>query len=169
MLVHELERQIAAKERELQAVQGRETEIYTRIVGYYRSLKNWNRGKKEEYRLRRTYDVRSAGIEQTADHWVGSETKAQASFVADQAVHAYRYFYSPTCPGCRAMRATLDEVLLPGEAYNVADEVGYAQAVAEEILSTPHVVALDANGKELWRTGDPREAAARFGMVAQTA
>jgi len=44
-----LDRQIAEKRQELESVTGRETEVYTRIVGYYRSLKNWNKGKREEY------------------------------------------------------------------------------------------------------------------------
>jgi ribonucleoside-triphosphate reductase len=34
---------------------GEETEVYTRIVGYYRPVKNWNRGKKSEYNDRMTY------------------------------------------------------------------------------------------------------------------
>ncbi|ERP39209.1 ribonucleoside triphosphate reductase [Chitinivibrio alkaliphilus] len=34
---------------------GEETEVYSRIVGYYRPLKNWNHGKKSEYDDRRTY------------------------------------------------------------------------------------------------------------------
>ena len=38
---------------------GRETEVYSRIVGYYRSLKNWNRGKRAEFEIRRTYDPAS--------------------------------------------------------------------------------------------------------------
>ena len=31
------------------------TEIYTRIVGYYRSLANWNAGKREEYNHRQMF------------------------------------------------------------------------------------------------------------------
>jgi ribonucleoside-triphosphate reductase len=31
------------------------TEVYSRIVGYYRPLKNWNEGKGEEYSHRKTY------------------------------------------------------------------------------------------------------------------
>lgn len=31
---------------------GKETEIYARIVGYYRAVKNWNKGKKEEKKFR---------------------------------------------------------------------------------------------------------------------
>ncbi|MFP4442382.1 MAG: anaerobic ribonucleoside-triphosphate reductase, partial [Spirochaetia bacterium] len=41
--------EIAALKGQMEQVKGTETEVYTRIVGYYRSLKNWNRGKKEEY------------------------------------------------------------------------------------------------------------------------
>ncbi|TVR03745.1 MAG: ribonucleoside triphosphate reductase [Spirochaetaceae bacterium] len=40
---------------------GHETEVYSRIVGYYRSLKNWNRGKRAEFDIRRTYDVAPVG------------------------------------------------------------------------------------------------------------
>jgi anaerobic ribonucleoside-triphosphate reductase len=35
---------------------GEETEVYSRIVGYYRPVKNWNHGKKAEYYKRVTYD-----------------------------------------------------------------------------------------------------------------
>ncbi len=34
---------------------GEETEVYSRIVGYYRPVKNWNLGKKEEYKERATF------------------------------------------------------------------------------------------------------------------
>ncbi|MDK2820823.1 MAG: hypothetical protein PWP31_788 [Clostridia bacterium] len=33
----------------------RETEIWSRIVGYYRPVNNWNRGKKEEFKERKSY------------------------------------------------------------------------------------------------------------------
>ena len=36
---------------------GEETEVYTRIVGYYRPVKNWNHGKKLEYRERKTFNI----------------------------------------------------------------------------------------------------------------
>lgn len=34
---------------------GEETEVYSRITGYYRPVKNWNAGKSQEYMDRRTY------------------------------------------------------------------------------------------------------------------
>lgn len=42
---------------------GKETEVYARIVGYYRPVKNWNRGKIEEYRARRLFHPAFAGTE----------------------------------------------------------------------------------------------------------
>ena len=36
---------------------GKTTEVYSRIVGYYRPLQNWNIGKKEEFRQRKVYRV----------------------------------------------------------------------------------------------------------------
>lgn len=44
----QIEKEIKELKKRLKEAKGRETEIYTRIVGYYRSIKNWNKGKSEE-------------------------------------------------------------------------------------------------------------------------
>ena len=38
---------------------GQETEVYTRVVGYYRPVKMWNRGKQAEYKDRVEYSQAS--------------------------------------------------------------------------------------------------------------
>ncbi|MBR2067430.1 MAG: hypothetical protein IJ875_04125 [Solobacterium sp.] len=35
----------------------KETAVYSRITGYYRPLSQWNEGKKQEYKMRKTYLV----------------------------------------------------------------------------------------------------------------
>ena len=35
---------------------GRECEVFSRVVGYYRPVRNWNRGKQEEFRQRTPFD-----------------------------------------------------------------------------------------------------------------
>jgi ribonucleoside-triphosphate reductase (formate) len=40
---------------------GEETEVYARIVGYYRPVQNWNLGKKSEYKDRRGFKLGPAG------------------------------------------------------------------------------------------------------------
>ena len=32
-------------------------EVYSRIVGYYRPIRNWNKGKRQEFVERKTYQV----------------------------------------------------------------------------------------------------------------
>ena len=34
------------------------TEVYSRVVGYFRPVQNWNEGKKEEFKDRVTYNVK---------------------------------------------------------------------------------------------------------------
>lgn len=36
---------------------GKTAEVYSRITGYYRPVQHWNRGKKEEFKHRKEYDV----------------------------------------------------------------------------------------------------------------
>jgi ribonucleoside-triphosphate reductase len=36
---------------------GAETEVYSRVVGYYRPVANWNKGKQEEFHERKAYEV----------------------------------------------------------------------------------------------------------------
>ena len=32
-------------------------EVYSRVVGYFRPVQNWNPGKKEEFRERKTFNI----------------------------------------------------------------------------------------------------------------
>ncbi|SDC75335.1 ribonucleoside-triphosphate reductase class III catalytic subunit [Desulfurella multipotens] len=36
---------------------GEETEVYSRVVGYYRPVQNWNKGKQEEFKQRLEYNL----------------------------------------------------------------------------------------------------------------
>lgn len=41
----------------LNGVYDQETEVYSRIVGYYRSVSNFNKGRAQEFKDRKTYKV----------------------------------------------------------------------------------------------------------------
>ena len=51
----EVDAEIAQVKKELEDVHGEPAEVYARIVGYYRSVKNWNKGKREEYGERKMF------------------------------------------------------------------------------------------------------------------
>ena len=37
------------------------TEVYSRVVGYLSNISNWNKGKKEEWEDRQTYETPKEG------------------------------------------------------------------------------------------------------------
>jgi anaerobic ribonucleoside-triphosphate reductase len=37
-------------------------EVYSRVVGYFRPVANWNDGKKEEFSHRKTFTVKTVAI-----------------------------------------------------------------------------------------------------------
>ena len=41
---------------------GQPTEVYSRITGYYRAVQNWNDGKQQEFKDRKTYEVATSKL-----------------------------------------------------------------------------------------------------------
>ena len=52
-----IDQQIQTLKEKLETVEGTRTEVYSRIVGYYRVVKNWNKGKRKEYDDRLAYKI----------------------------------------------------------------------------------------------------------------
>jgi ribonucleoside-triphosphate reductase len=158
----EIDNRIAELEKELESVEGTPTEIYTRIVGYYRSLKNWNRGKREEYRHRRTFDV-ELSLKEAPEQ----ETVAVESLVLDRReeggaenrpqgdVARVLLFTRETCPSCPVMRKALDEEGIRREEIDVDTDEGFELARRHEILATPTVLMLNEKNREIRRVTNP--------------
>ena len=49
-------KQIADLKQQKEKATGTQCEVYSRVVGYLRPVQNWNKGKKEEFAMRRTYE-----------------------------------------------------------------------------------------------------------------
>lgn len=49
-------KQIAELKAAKAEVKGTNCEVYSRVVGYLRPVQNWNKGKKEEFAMRKTYE-----------------------------------------------------------------------------------------------------------------
>lgn len=54
----QIDAEIAQLTEQMNAVQGAECEVYTRIVGYYRAIRNWNDGKAAEFQDRKYFKIR---------------------------------------------------------------------------------------------------------------
>ena len=98
---------------------GKPTEVYSRITGYYRPVKNWNAGKTEEFRERKTYDVGNSHLRHNgpADPKNGDAAVTRDEESAKDA-DPILLFTTKTCPNCRIAKAKLDDA---GIAYTVID------------------------------------------------
>lgn len=52
-----VENKISDLKKEMGEVKGSKCEVYSRVVGYLRPVQNWNKGKKEEFEMRKTMNV----------------------------------------------------------------------------------------------------------------
>ena len=57
MSEQEIKTKIAQLKDEMKEVKGSQCEVYSRVVGYLRPVQGWNKGKKEEFSIRKTYHV----------------------------------------------------------------------------------------------------------------
>ena len=81
-----------------------ETEIYSRITGYYRPIKNWNEGKSQEYKHRKLYDLEKSSLKSKKSDECACE-EVTVSDEKDQII----LFGRKTCPNCKMAQKFLDE------------------------------------------------------------
>ena len=138
--VTEIDADIAKVKAELENVHGTTTEVYARIVGYYRSVRNWNRGKREEYGHRKLFVADEGRIASrlAADSgcacdtapsvMIRSATEAPSIMQAGEdalresvAGPAFRYelFVRKTCPNCPPVKACCENLPVSGEQIDV--------------------------------------------------
>ncbi|MFQ3620247.1 MAG: anaerobic ribonucleoside-triphosphate reductase [Spirochaetales bacterium] len=157
--LHEIDAELATLRAQLASVQGRECEVYTRIVGYYRSLRNWNKGKKEEYRQRITFSSPHAEQErgQQSNPSLPESLKLESAELkqisleekAPTPIAAYRYFFRKTCPKCPPVKEYVARLGLSGKHVDVDTEEGFSEAQAFQVLSTPTVIFFDSEGRPI--------------------
>lgn len=161
--IESIERDIEALKLKLENAEGTQTEVYTRIVGYYRSVRNWNKGKKEEYTQRVCFS--QPNIEQAAES-SGQESPAETVPAASvgtrepagaAAPSHYLYFYRTACPKCPPVLAALEETDLSGRKINADTREGLKEAQKWSVMASPTVIFLDGQGNEVLRARDVSE------------
>ena len=101
-----------------------ETEVYSRITGYYRPVKNWNDGKAQEFKDRKEYEVEHSHLTHegcVCGHEHAHHEEPVTETVAQDTEDRVILFATRTCPNCRMARTFLDNA---GIAYDeiFADE-----------------------------------------------
>jgi ribonucleoside-triphosphate reductase len=102
---------------------GEKTEVYSRITGYYRPIRNWNDGKSQEYKERLVYDIENSVI--------GKKEEVTNS-------HEIMLFTTKTCPNCVLAKNILDEA---GIGYRVIDAEENAHITSQyRIMQAPTLI-----------------------------
>ena len=111
---------------------GEEAEVYSRITGYYRPVKNWNDGKAQEYKDRKTYDVGTSVLRHEGP--LAREEKCDCEANSTAIEDGVYLFASATCPNCKIAEALLTKAnvdyikILAEENVELSDSLGIRQA-----------------------------------------
>ena len=115
---------------------GAETEVYSRITGYYRPVKNWNAGKTQEFKDRKTYKVEGLVSRPLADF--KEEAQAAAPVQPASAEDSLLLFTTKTCPNCRMVKELLNR---SNFSYQIIDADEHADLVKKYgIMQAPTLV-----------------------------
>lgn len=119
---------------------GGETEVYSRITGYYRPVKNWNDGKTQEYKERKLYDITNSKLK--------VKTKAAASEEKVGVGEEIKtlLFTTKTCPNCKIASAMLEKANITYEKVDAQEN----EALVEEydIRQAPTLIVIRKDGVE---------------------
>ncbi|MDR3131278.1 MAG: hypothetical protein LBU18_06995 [Treponema sp.] len=165
--LEDIEKDLEAAREALACVEGAQAEVYSRIVGYYRSVRNWNRGKREEYGERKTFRL-SAGEKDAGSCLTFSplarETEGveipflqppwEGAGAAMEGGGRLLLFVRPACPACPGAKAAASRLGIPIDLVNADTEAGMEEAARRQVFSTPTAILLAGDGREMGRAID---------------
>ena len=115
---------------------GAPAEVYSRITGYYRPVKNWNDGKSQEFEDRVTYKIDDKDCACKKEE--PKKTKKKSSKKASTKA---MLFVTKTCPNCQIAKRVLDEA---GISYDVIDAEENSELTNEfEVTQAPTLITKD--------------------------
>ncbi len=122
---------------------GRNTEVYSRITGYYRPLQNWNDGKRQEFSDRKTYRV-SAIADKERQH-------DDSPCVSGK---TYELYTAAACPQCRMIKPLMEASGIPFVLRDV--EQYEKEAASLGLCQAPSLVVYTDNGDKAIYAGYAR-------------
>jgi len=124
---------------------GKDAEVYSRITGYYRPVRNWNDGKAQEFIDRREYVISKAGSHPAAAQRQPAELEQQPQASQEQTMpqagpEQLLLFTTPTCASCALAKESLTNA---GIAYELIDAAAHQDLVEQYgVRQAPSLVAV---------------------------
>lgn len=120
---------------------GCEAEVYSRITGYYRPVKNWNDGKVQEYSDRKMYSVSDRAARTPFSQSAPAPEPHEHLLSKDNLL-----FTTAACPNCQLAETSLDKAELP---YCVVAAETFPDLVEQyKIMQAPTLVCTDGRRYE---------------------
>ena len=125
---------------------GENTEVYSRITGYYRPVQNWNDGKAQELKDRRLYDQRIAATKIPTPHTCGCcGGDAEPEVIGGNRV---LLFTTQTCPNCKMAASMLDQAEISYEKLDAEAPENRSLVEAYQINRAPTLIVETDGGIE---------------------
>ena len=119
---------------------GEKTEVYSRITGYYRPVQNWNDGKSQEFKDRKTYDIGASKLTHTGPlNMAAQEEEAAVASEGEKLL----LFATHTCPNCAQATQMLDEAGIRYEKIYAEEQRDLARKYG--IMQAPTLVSDDGS------------------------
>ena len=126
----------------------KETEVYSRITGYYRPVKNWNDGKAEEYKNRKVYDLNKSHLKHEkceSDDCKCDDCKCDNCECNDNLKDGLYLFTRKNCPNCKSAKSILDKANLKYEIIDAEENADLSKKLG--IKQAPTLLAI--NGENI--------------------
>jgi len=128
---------------------GGPTETYSRITGYYRPVKNWNDGKLQEFKDRKTYDTCNSTMKpRTATVTISKPEEKELPELqpvdSSEIGTKPMLFTTHTCAKCKAVKAMFDEQRFDYELIYADDDAELAKQF--DIVNVPVLIIPDGDG-----------------------
>lgn len=116
---------------------GADTEVYSRITGYYRPVKNWNAGKTQEFKDRKTYSIEEMKSPVSTVEEIKKEEKAPVVKTDSKVL----LFTTKTCPNCSMIKKVLSDRQIDYEVIDAEENVELSKKY--NIVAVPTLVTRD--------------------------
>ena len=115
---------------------GGETEVYSRITGYYRPVKNWNAGKSQEFKDRMVYEVEGSYHPKKK----ASVKKPKKNIGIPSSNENNLLFTTKTCSNCKMIQKMMNDSNIP---YLLVDAENNPNLVKEfDVMQAPTLVVV---------------------------
>ena len=124
---------------------GGATEVYSRITGYYRPVQNWNAGKTQEFKERKTYDIANSRLTHVRNMAAEAMSQSTGTPVVSGGARTL-LFVGETCPNCRLAVQMLDKAGVSYETVMSSENMELCRQYG--VMSTPTLVITDGENSE---------------------